>query len=118
MNTAMSPDYDGSGYDRRPAMTGAEAEIRTLIGVVLNQAFITVERAETGDSSFRPGARRACLAARRHGLLVEHLLLMVKRAWAEEWPRRVLRRQQAAFALERVVTVCIQEFYSSDNDES
>ena len=113
----MSSDFDGSGY-KRSAMTSAETEVRALIGVALNNAFVSVERGQMRDGSFRPGLRGACDAARRHGLLAEQFILIVKTAWAEQWSARVLSRQQAAFALERVVTVCIEEFYRRENDQS
>ena len=113
----MSPDYDGTGYVHRTAVTSGESEIRALLDVALSDAFITTERGHTDDASFRPNLTRATDAARRHGLRAEQFVLIVKHAWAEQWRTHVLSRQQASFALERVVTVCIQEFYRCDDDE-
>ena len=114
----MNPDYDASGYDHRPATTGADTQLRALLGVALNNAFASVEHGQTSDGAFRPSLQRACDAARQHGLRAEQFVLLLKHTWAEHWQTRVLNRQQAAFALERVVTVGIQEFYRRDNDES
>lgn len=99
-------------------MTSAETEVRVLVGIALNNAFVSVERGQTRDGLFRPDLRGACDAARRLGLRAEQFILIVKDAWSEQWRGRVLSRQQAAFALERVVTVCIEEFYRRDNDQS
>lgn len=114
----MSSDFDGSGYYHRPAMTSAETQVRELVGVALNNAFVSVEHGQARDGLFRPNLRGACDTARRLGLRAEEFILIVKREWAEQWRGRVLTRQQAAFALERVVTVCIEEFYRRDNDQS
>lgn len=113
----MSPDYDGSGYDRRPAMTGAETEVRALLDVALN-AIVGVGRGHTWNGGFRPDLRRACDAARRHGLRAEQFVVILKRTWADQWWGRALSRQQAAYTLERVVADGITEFYNNDNDES
>ena len=118
MTMTTSSDFDGAGHDHRPAMTSTETDVRALIGVALNNAFVSVEHGQVRDGSFRPSLRGACVAARHHGLQAEQFILIVKGAWAEQWQARVLSRQQAAFALERVVTVCIEEFYRRDNDES
>ncbi len=119
MNTAMSPDYDGSGYDRRPAMTGAETEVRALLNVALNAIVgADVGRGDTWDGAFRSDLRQACDAARRHGLRAEQFVVILKRTWADEWRGRVLSRQQAVYMLERLVADGITEFYGNHNDES
>ena len=115
----MSLDFDGSSHDhsRPAAMTIAETEVRAFAGAALSNAFVSVEHGQMLDGSFRLSVRKACDAARGHGFAAEELVKIVKHAWAETWRIRVLSRQQAAFALERVVTVCIEEFYRRDNDK-
>ena len=67
----------------------------------------------TGDAEIRQALRAMSAEARAESLRVEQVIVALKRVW-ESLPevRRASDRQEQNRLLERVVTLCIQEYYA------
>ena len=90
------------------------AEARVLVRALLREA-VEHERHEgrlTRDA-IRGEVRAACACAHGGGLPIEWLLVLVKEEWRAAPEARGLRRTDATRVLERVVTLCIDEFYAA-----
>ncbi len=79
------------------------------------QLGVPLRPGEAEGSQLRTVLRSVCVDARRRGIPVEQLLIAVKKACAAAPAIRARRSDSHAIqAIDRVVTVCIQEYYSSD----
>ena len=69
----------------------------------------------TGDAEIRQALRVISEEARAESLKVEQEIVALKRVW-ESLPevRRASDRQEQARLLERVVTLCIEEYYADE----
>jgi hypothetical protein len=97
----MSQEIDSSD-------DGTQELVRELLYAAL--------RAQRGgrlrEDAVRPNTRAMCACARAHGLPIERVLVALKHEWRETPEARHLDRFQASTLLERIVTLCITEFYA------
>ena len=62
---------------------------------------------------WRVAARAMCQDARARGVQVEELIISLKRTWAVVAEGERLPRTESPRLLSRVVTLCVEEYYSS-----
>jgi len=83
---------------------------------VTHLAALGVGEASAAAGEITEALRHLCDAARRQGLRVEQLLILVKEAWAATNGRVAsAERSKRDERLDLVVTLCIEEFYRSGN---
>ena len=92
----------------QPARVGSDAAVSALRCALQAQL-----RDANSTAELRRAMRLVCAEARRAGVRVEQLLVILKTAWAsvpEAWqsPRSGLRDD----LLDQIVTMCIEEFYA------
>lgn len=69
-----------------------------------------------GIESVRPALQRVAREARERRILAEHLLLSLKDVWYDlPQVRRSADVEQQQQLLQRLVTLCIREYYSQDS---
>jgi hypothetical protein len=78
----------------------------------LHEALVTQHGGRLSDDSMRRRLRATCECARSVGLPIERLLVLLKQEWRDTPAARRLRRMEATSVLERIVTLCIDEFYA------
>lgn len=65
-----------------------------------------------GDDPLREAVRTLCVDARRLSMRPEELIILFKMRWAHT-ARGAIPRDDANTALAHVITMCIEEYYSS-----
>jgi hypothetical protein len=104
-------DRDGSADGERRAPRD-EGETRDLVRALLLEALVAQRAGRGPDAAVRRQTQVMCSCARGVGLPIEHVLVMLKDEWRTTPESRQLRRQDAERLLERVVTLCIDEYYA------
>lgn len=89
-----------------------DLEARDLVRALLADALRVQRGGHLPSESVRPQTRAVCACARAYGLPIERVLVTVKREWQEKTEARRLARFEASTVLERIVTLCITEFYA------
>ena len=116
----MFSDYPGvamSNKIERPEDDERVADVRLWTRVAVARALAAATQGARPDGDVRPSLRSACDAARRHGLEAETLILMLKDSWRLLAAPLLIDRYAANSALQRLVTMCIDEFYIQKNDD-
>jgi len=94
------------------------AEVRLLARVAVARALASASQGTRVDGDLRASLRSACDAARRCGLKAESLVLIVKDSWRHLADPILIDRYAANAALQRLVTMCIDEFYVQNDDRA
>jgi hypothetical protein len=94
-----------------------DLEARDLVRELLADALRAQRGGHLPSESVRRQTRAVCACARTHGLPIERVLVTVKREWQEKTEARRLARFEASTVLERIVTLCITEFYAERGPE-
>lgn len=106
-------------HDHQPTGANGAASDGRNSGAVLRDVLRALldasdEQARVAEAVVRPAVRQACEDARRHRRRVEEVILDVKQEWFALGDVHRLPRGGAGHpVLERVVTLCIEEFYSA-----
>ena len=79
---------------------------------VVRCALREAKNVKSHDHEVRAALRPLCDAARSRGLYAERLIVLLKEAWRELPEARRSTREHDLGALERVVTLCIDEYYA------
>lgn len=92
---------------------GGRATSRDLVTALLRQA---LDERPHGwpNGRFAQQLRATCAAARADGLHVEELLVILKDSWHRLADTAFVTRDDADAMLEKIVSMCIREFYRSD----
>ena len=70
-----------------------------------------------GEAQLRSDLRTVCMEAKRNNLRVEHLIIAFKDAWRSLPEARLLPQgTQGPELLNRIITLCIAEFYAPRAD--
>ena len=102
-------------------MTGAggeEAQLdgdfgtRDLVRSLLHDALHAQRGGRLPADSVRQQTRALCACAREHGVPIERVLVTLNHEWQGTAEARKLGRFEATTVLERLVTLCITEFYA------
>ena len=64
-----------------------------------------------GDADLQDIVRDLCAEARRQGTRAETLIVLFKKAWAERPELQIRSQAETSRLLDRVVTMCIEEYY-------
>lgn len=88
-----------------------DAQARDLVRVLLADALRAQRGGRLSAEAVRRQTQAVCTCARAHGLPIERLLVTLKREWQDTAETRRLGRFEASSVLERLVTLCIAEFY-------
>jgi hypothetical protein len=99
------PDANAARRTAQPSTRGAEA-LHQLIRRHAEEG-----SAHVSDASWRLAARLMSDDARARGVLVEELLVGVKRTWPALAERESISRVESAHLLSRFVTLCVEEYY-------
>lgn len=91
---------------------GSREDARELVRVLLREALDDRLRGRAPADGARVRVRAVCDGARRVGLPIERVLVAMKEEWREASPTLRLPRHEAAEVLDRLVTLCIDEFFS------
>lgn len=83
-----------------------------LVRDLLHQALGAQRGGRLPSEAVRAPTRAVCACARAHGVPVERVILALKEEWRHAPGTRHLARPEASSVLERVVTLCITEFYA------
>lgn len=89
-----------------------DGQARELVRVLLHDALRAQRAGRLPSSAIRKQMRAVCACAREQGLPVERVLVTVKHEWQATAEARRLGRFEATTVLERIVTLCIDEFYA------
>ncbi len=102
--------YDSSPSPHRDLL---DAVAPAIHGAVAAQLGSPGRRSEATGAQLRAAIRHLCVDARRRGIPVEQLLIVVKKACTSS-PEMQSRASDphATDLMNRVVTVCIQEYYA------
>jgi hypothetical protein len=103
------------GYTDVAVTTPASAnplEPLDLAQRALRCALRDAKRAQAPDQEVRIALVELCDAARSRGLYAERLIVILKEAWRDLPEARRSAREHELAALERVVTLCIDEYYA------
>ena len=65
------------------------------------------------DDALGAAARVICLDAHARGVQIVELLVSIKHAWPELASNERLPRMERARLLDRVITLCVQEYYAA-----
>ena len=87
---------------------GTHALVRDL----LHEALRAQRGGQLPAESVRERTRAMCACAHERGLPIERVLVTLKQEWRDAPETRRLKRFEAATVLERIVTLCITEFYA------
>lgn len=106
---------DSPSSRHRDLLDAVGPAIRSAVAAQLEPA----RRSEAAGAQLRKAVRHVCVDARRRGIPVEQLLIAVKRACASA-PEIQTRSSdpQAVDVMNRVVSVCIQEYYADARGDS
>ena len=92
----------------RDDTVSARAHVREL----LREALDAQQGGRSLGDALQLRTRAACECAHGLGLPIERLLVLLKEEWRDTPDARRLTRVDATSVLERVVTLCINEFYA------
>jgi hypothetical protein len=101
--------------DGRLFVGNAGEIVRRFARVAVVRTLVAVEHGESPDGEVRASLRVACEAARQHGFHAESLVILVKDSWHNLADTRLRQRREASFALNKLITMCIAEFYEADS---
>ena len=122
----MSPSFHGTWLLAQdlpvspvaPTTTGdaADSRLETLVRSALRRGLMAKYFATLGaDGQLRSDLQEVCGEARRQNMRVEHLIIAFKEAWRGLPESRTLPQgSQGAEFLNRVITLCIAEYYSHE----
>ena len=79
---------------------------------LLREALRAQRGGRWSDESVRARTRAVCACAHANGLPIERVLVTLKQEWRGTPEARRFRRFEATTVLERIVTLCINEFYA------
>jgi hypothetical protein len=113
--TVAAPEITRS---RQTDGTSNQSEFAALVSEALRRGITAKFFATLGaDGQLRGDLRTVCLEAKRQGLRVEHLIVAFKDAWRTLPEARLLPQgTQGPEFLNRVITLCIAEFYAPRAD--
>jgi hypothetical protein len=94
------------------------AEIRVLARVAVARAMAAASRGVRPDGDLRTSLKSVCDAARGRGLQAEAVVLVVKESWRHLVDPQLIERHLADAALEKLITMCITEFYAHSDDKA
>lgn len=83
-----------------------------LVRDLLHEALRVQRDGRLADGAVRACTRAVCACAHARGVPIERVLVALKEEWHHTPEARHLRRPDAALVLERIVTLCITEFYA------
>jgi hypothetical protein len=83
-----------------------------LVRNLLHEALRVQRGGRVPTDAMRGSTRAVCACARAHGVPVERVLVALKEEWRHAPETRDLRATEATSLLERIVTLCITEFYA------
>jgi hypothetical protein len=69
------------------------------------------KQSSDGDNRLRETIRQLCTDARRLSVRPEELIVLFKMGWRAHADLQALPRDEANTALDRVITMCIDEYY-------
>lgn len=117
MERALAETFlsDSSPSPHRDLLVEVRSAIRSAVAMQLSAG----RRSETGGAQLRAAVHGVCVDARKRGIPVERLLIAVKQACAST-PEIQSRSSdpQAVEVVNRVVSVCIQEYYADGRLDS
>ena len=90
--------------------------VRELARGTVRTALRPDARFDRADGEVRRLIRQTCDLARAHDIAVERLLVVVKQAWVELPEARQASHTAGWGTLDRVVTLCIEEYYAVRTD--
>jgi hypothetical protein len=110
MEQANVPGREVESTPTRPLPVAAHAALRCALGEQLRRS---VYDEPVSTPRMRRALRLLCEDARRRGVRAEQLVVMIKQAWAS-LPETRWRPgdDRGPVILERVVRVCIEEYYA------
>jgi hypothetical protein len=114
MEHAHSPSRETESSPARPLSDTAHAALRAVLGEHVRRSALDQP---LSPHRLRRALRLLCDDARRRGVRAEQLVVAIKQAWGSlpESRWRPGDDRGTAF-LQRVVTVCIEEYYADEND--
>lgn len=83
-----------------------------LARALLHQALRAQQGGQLSPGAVRAPVRAMCDCARAHGVPIEVVLVTLKHEWRQAPETRRLGRFESTTVLERVVSLCIAEFYA------
>ena len=95
--------------DLRDLQALAHDAVRTLSRIPWSGS-----RLEAADEAIRDILATVCLAARDQSVAIERILLLLKRAWAQQPALHGLWRADTDRMLASVITQCIKEYYQRE----
>ena len=93
-------------------LDNADDGTQELVRELLHEALRVQRGGRLRDDAVRPTTRAMCACARAHGLPIERVLVALKHEWRATPEAKRLERFEASTLLERIVTLCITEFYA------
>ena len=118
-NRLFNPDVAAPDVVRaRVRSSGTDSEFGATVSEALRRA-VTAKFFATlgGEAQLRSDLRTVCVEAKRNNLRVEHLIIAFKDAWRSLPEARLLPQgTQGAELLNRIITLCIAEFYAPRAD--
>ena len=111
MEQANIPRHEAESTTTRPLPIAAHAALRCALGGQLRRS---VYDEPISTPQMRRALRLLCEDARRRGVRAEQLVVVIKQAWAS-LPETRWRPgdDRGAVILERVVSLCIEEYYAA-----
>lgn len=105
-------DRQGSGTGRTPGLPTELGLLPQLVRESLRRIIVAWNAERINQVALKKGLRDACLEARRQGVHVEQMLILVKRTWnAIPEIVRVPHNERTA-ALSLLATACIDEYFN------
>src|SRR4051812_11136880 len=88
-------------------------ELSAALLATLKAAMLSYARDPNSIAKLQPALREIAIEARRKGIHAEQLLVVLKDAWFTLPPVRDAKGDDQNSLLQRVVTMCIREYYST-----
>ena len=110
MRQERTPALDGGSERGRSLFDAAHVALRCALGAEMRDA---PPGATIPTARLRHGLRLLCNEARDRGVRVEQLVVVIKHAWSTLPEGRWHRYSDRGLPmLQRIVTVCIEEYYA------
>ena len=119
INRLLTPDLVAPDVVRtRGGISETSSEFATVVTETLRRG-VTAKFFATlgGEAQLRADLRAVCLEAKRYNVRVEHLIIAFKESWRALPEARLLPQgTQGQELLNRIITLCIAEFYAPRAD--
>lgn len=105
-------DAPRDGEARMSGGLDASRDTEVLVRELLHEALRARQGGRLAEEGVRVRTRAMCLRAHENGMPIERVLVTLKQEWRATPEARRLKRLEASTILERIVTLCITEFYA------